>query len=88
LKHETLILLQSYDYFSKPQNIPSEKKPHGIPAGINAVENTKGNNTTIYDLNGVRLPEPKKDASHHSFRCFPHSVPMLPTLRPDASFPL
>ena len=32
----------------------------GIPAGINAVENTKSNNTTIYDLNGVRQPEPKK----------------------------
>ena len=32
----------------------------GIPAGINAVENTKSNNTAIYDLNGVRLSEPKK----------------------------
>ena len=32
----------------------------GIPAGINAVENTKSNNNTIYDLNGVRQPETKK----------------------------
>ena len=32
----------------------------GIPAGIKAVEKTKNNNTTIYDLNGVRLSEPKK----------------------------
>ena len=32
----------------------------GIPAGINAVENTKSNNTAIYDLNGVRQPELKK----------------------------
>ena len=29
-------------------------------AGINVVENTQNNNTTIYDLNGVRLSEPKK----------------------------
>ena len=30
------------------------------PTGINVVENTKNNNTTIYDLNGVRQPEAKK----------------------------
>ena len=30
------------------------------PAGINAVEGTQNNYTTIYDLNGVRQPEPKK----------------------------
>ena len=30
------------------------------PAGISVVENTKNNNTTIFDLNGVRLPEAKK----------------------------
>ena len=29
-------------------------------AGINVVEDTKNNNTTIYDLNGVRQSEPKK----------------------------
>lgn len=29
-------------------------------AGISVVENTKNNNTTIFDLNGVRLPEAKK----------------------------
>jgi hypothetical protein len=28
--------------------------------GINVVENAKSNNTTIYDLNGVRQSEPKK----------------------------
>lgn len=33
----------------------------GNPTGLNVVENTKDNNTTIYDLNGVRLSEPKKD---------------------------
>ena len=32
----------------------------GNPTGINVVENTKNNNTTIYDLNGVRQHEPKK----------------------------
>ena len=32
----------------------------GNPTGINAVENPQNNNTTIYNLNGVRLPEPKK----------------------------
>ena len=30
------------------------------PAGISVVENTKNNNTTIFDLNGVRLPKAKK----------------------------
>ena len=30
------------------------------PAGINAVEDTQNNYTTIYDLNGVRQPKPKK----------------------------
>ncbi len=29
-------------------------------AGVNVVENTKNNKTTIYDLNGVRQSEPKK----------------------------
>ena len=32
----------------------------GMPAKINIVENTKDNKTVIYDLNGVRLSEPKK----------------------------
>ena len=32
----------------------------GVPAGINVVENTKNNNTTIYDLNGVRQAKPEK----------------------------
>ena len=32
----------------------------GIPDGINVVENTNNNTPTIYDLNGVRQPEPKK----------------------------
>lgn len=32
----------------------------GIPAGINVVKNTKNNNTTIYDLNGVRQDELKR----------------------------
>jgi hypothetical protein len=32
----------------------------GNPTGINVVENTKNNNTTIYDLNGVHLSEPQK----------------------------
>ena len=32
----------------------------GVPSGINAVKNTKNNNTIIYDLNGVRQSEPKK----------------------------
>ena len=32
----------------------------GEPAGIIVVENTKHNNSTIYNLNGVRQPEPKK----------------------------
>ena len=32
----------------------------GNPAGINVVKNPQDSNTTIYDLNGVRLPEPKK----------------------------
>lgn len=30
------------------------------PTGINVVENAKDNNTTIYDLNGVRQNEPQK----------------------------
>ena len=30
------------------------------PTGIKAIENTQSKNTTIYDLNGVRLSEPKK----------------------------
>jgi hypothetical protein len=32
----------------------------GEPSGINVVENTSKHMTTIYDLNGVRQPEPKK----------------------------
>ena len=32
----------------------------GNPTGISVVENTKNNNTTIYDLNGVRQSGPKK----------------------------
>jgi hypothetical protein len=32
----------------------------GTPAGINVIENTKINHTTIFDLNGVRLSEPRK----------------------------
>ena len=32
----------------------------GIPSGINVVEKTKNNKTTIYDLNGVRQLEAKK----------------------------
>ena len=32
----------------------------GNPTGINAVEKTTNNNTTIYDLNGIRQHEPKK----------------------------
>lgn len=32
----------------------------GNPTGINAVEKNINNNTTIYDLNGIRLHEPKK----------------------------
>ena len=32
----------------------------GVPSGINAVKNTKNNNTIIYNLNGVRQSEPKK----------------------------
>ena len=32
----------------------------GVPAGIDNVKNTKNNNTAIYNLNGVRLPEAKK----------------------------
>ena len=32
----------------------------GNPTGINSVKNTKNNNAAIYDMNGVRLPEPKK----------------------------
>ncbi len=32
----------------------------GNPAGIKVVENTTNNNITIYDLNGVRLSEPRK----------------------------
>ena len=32
----------------------------GNPTGINSVKNTKNKNAAIYDMNGVRLPEPKK----------------------------
>ena len=35
-------------------------KEEGNPTGVNVVENTKNNNTTIYDMNGVRLSESKK----------------------------
>ena len=32
----------------------------GVPTGIRVVEKIKNNDTTIYDLNGVRQPVPKK----------------------------
>ena len=32
----------------------------GIPTGIKVIENTQKKNATVYDLNGVRLSEPKK----------------------------
>ena len=32
----------------------------GNPTGISVVENATNNNTTIYDLNGVRQPDPQK----------------------------
>jgi len=32
----------------------------GIPTGIKVIENTQNKNATVYDLNGVRLSEPKK----------------------------
>jgi len=32
----------------------------GNPTGIKIIENAKNKNSSIYDLNGVRLPEPKK----------------------------
>jgi hypothetical protein len=32
----------------------------GTPTGIKVIENTQKKNATIYDLNGVRLSEPKK----------------------------
>ena len=32
----------------------------GTPTGIKVIENTQNKNTTVYDLNGVRLSEPKK----------------------------
>ena len=35
----------------------------GVPAGINVVENTKNNNNTIYNLNGVRQAEPKRSST-------------------------
>jgi hypothetical protein len=35
----------------------------GKPDGINVVKITKNNKTTIYDLNGVRQPEPKRSAT-------------------------
>ena len=35
----------------------------GNPDGINVVKNTTNSNTIIYDLNGVRQPEPKRSAT-------------------------
>ena len=32
----------------------------GTPTGIKVIENTQKKNATVYDLNGVRLSEPKK----------------------------
>ena len=32
----------------------------GTPTGIKVIENTQNKNTTVYDLNGVRLSEAKK----------------------------
>ena len=32
----------------------------GTPTGIKVIENIQSKNATIYDLNGVRLSEPKK----------------------------
>ena len=32
----------------------------GTPTGIKVIENTQKKNATVYDLNGVRLPAPKK----------------------------
>ena len=32
----------------------------GTPTGIKVIENTQNKNATVYDLNGVRLSEPKK----------------------------
>ena len=32
----------------------------GTPTGIKVIENTQNKNATVYDLNGVRLPAPKK----------------------------
>ena len=32
----------------------------GTPTGIKVIENIQNKNATIYDLNGVRLSEPKK----------------------------
>ena len=32
----------------------------GTPTGIKVIENTQNKNATVYDLNGVRLLEPKK----------------------------
>jgi hypothetical protein len=32
----------------------------GTPTGIKVIENSQNKNATVYDLNGVRLPAPKK----------------------------
>jgi hypothetical protein len=32
----------------------------GTPTGIKVIENTQNKNATVYDMNGVRLSEPKK----------------------------
>jgi len=46
---------QATDGWKKFQNIVE-----GTPTGIKVIENTQNKNATIYDLNGVRLPAPKK----------------------------
>ena len=46
---------QATDGWKEFQNIVE-----GTPTGIKVIENTKNKNATVYDLNGVRLPAPKK----------------------------
>ena len=46
---------QATDGWKEFQNIVE-----GTPTGIKVIENTQNKNATVYDLNGVRLPAPKK----------------------------
>ena len=46
---------QATDGWKEFQNIVE-----GTPTGIKVIENTQNKNATVYDLNGVRLSEPKK----------------------------